>query len=274
MAQRGSGRSGGGNKARPAGRGSTSGRGSNSGKTAGSGSGKAGGNRAAQKQQSAVAAARAIKGARGGGGFIRVGLPILVVVIVAAAVIVGVVLKSNEAKANPALPDGADTSTAILANTAKQATGDTVDGVQSNSAEQLIYHIHAHLAIYINGKQKLLPFGVGIVPPYQMQTTADGPFVAGGSKFYWLHTHDESGVIHIETPAQHTYTLGNFFDLWGQPLSTNQIGPNKGKITAFIGGKAYTGNPRDIPLTAHNVIQLDMGTPIVPWANFTFPQGE
>jgi hypothetical protein len=224
-----------------------------------------------------VAAQRAIKGARGrGGSILRVGIPIAVVVIVAAAVIVGVVLtgKHNTA-ASGGLSADSDQSTAILANTAHQGTGNTVDGVQSNSSEQLIYHIHAHLAMYINGTQKFLPYGVGIVPPYQFSpgTTGAQSFVAGGSKFYWLHTHDESGVIHIETPAQHTYTLGNFFDLWGQPLSTTQIGPNKGKITAFINGTAYTGDPRNIPLDAHNVIQLDMGT-VVPFANFSFPQGE
>jgi hypothetical protein len=223
-----------------------------------------------------MAAQRAIKGARGrSGNLLRVGIPVLVVVLVAAAVIFGVIQtgKHNTA-ASGGLSADADKSTAILANTAHQGTGNTVDGVQSNSSEQLIYHVHAHLAMYVNGTPKLLPYGIGIVPPYQLQQIpTGGSFVAGGSKFYWLHTHDETGVIHIETPAQHTYTLGNFFDLWGQPLSATQIGPNKGKITAFVNGKAYTGDPRTIPLTAHNVIQLDMGT-VVPFSNFTFPQGE
>jgi hypothetical protein len=264
MAQRGSGRSGG--NARPAGRGS-------GGRNSSGGRGSAQGGRSSK--QTSVAAQRAIKGARGrSGSILRVGIPVAVVVIVAAAVIVGVVLtgKHNSAASGGLSPDS-DRSTAILANTAHQATGNTVDGVQSNSAEQLIYHIHAHLAMYVNGTQKLLPYGVGIVPPYQLQQGSTGSFVAGGSKFYWLHTHDETGVIHIETPAQHTYTLGNFFDLWGQPLTTTQIGPSKGKITAFINGNPYTGDPRNIPLTAHNVIQLDLGT-VVPFSNFTFPQGE
>jgi hypothetical protein len=205
---------------------------------------------------------------------VRVGLPVAVVIIIAAAVIVGVVVASHKASsANGGLPPGADTSTAVLASTAGEATGDAVDGVQSNDMEQVLFHVHAHLAMYVNGKPKLLPYGVGIVPPYQLQQTADGPFVAGGSKYYWLHTHDETGVIHIESPVQRTYTLGEFFDVWHQQLSPTQMGPNKGKITAFLNGKQYTGNPRDIPLTAHNVIQLDMGT-VVPFSNYTFPSGE
>lgn len=270
MAQRGSGRSGSGSKARPAGRASSSGRGS----SANRGKPGAGGNRQTSRQ-SAVAAQKAIRGARGGNSLIRVGLPILVVVIVAAAVIVGVVLTGkHNAATGGNLPPTADTSTQLLANTASQATGDAVDGVQSNSNEQVLFHVHAHLSMYINGKQKLLPYGVGIVPPYQLQQTPDGPFVAGGTKYYWLHTHDETGVIHIESPVQRTYTLGNFFDEWGQQLGPDQIGPNKGKITAWINGKSYTGNPRDIPLTAHNVIQLDLGTPDPPFSNYTFPSGE
>ena len=270
MAQRGSGRSGSGSKARPTGRAASSGRGS-----AGGNRGKSGGNRQS-RQQTAAAAQKAIRGARGGGGFLRVGLPILVVVIVAAAVVVGVVLTSRHNSANGGtLPPTADTSTQLLANTAKQATGDPVDGVQSNSNEQVIFHVHAHLAMYVNGQQKLLPYGVGIVPPYQLTQQTDGSsFVSGGTKYYWLHTHDESGVIHIESPVQRTYTLGNFFDEWGQPLGLGQIGPYKGKITAWVNGKSYTGNPRDIQLTAHNVIQLDLGTPAPPFSNYTFPNGE
>jgi len=272
MAQRGSGRSGSGsgNKARPAGRAASSGgRGS-----AGGNRGKPGGNKQS-RQQTAAAAQRAIRGARGGNSLVRVGLPILVVVIVAAAVIVGVIMTGQHNSANGGtLPPTADTSTAVLANTAKQATGQAVDGVQSNSNEQVLFHVHAHLAMYINGQQKLLPYGVGIVPPYQLQPQQDGSeFVAGGTAYYWLHTHDESGVIHIESPVQRTYTLGNFFDEWNQPLGPSQIGPDKGKITAWLNGKPYTGNPRNIPLTAHNVIQLDLGTPVVPFANYTFQNG-
>jgi hypothetical protein len=278
MAQGGSGRTGG--KARPAGRGSAGGRNSSSnrgGSTGRSGStggtGRAGGPGRGGKspKQTSVAAQRAIKGARGrSGNLLRVGVPVLVVAIVAAVVVFGVLNANKNAAAN--VPATGDTSTAILASTAGEASGDAVDGVQSNTSEQVLFHVHAHLAMYVNGKPKLLPYGVGIVPPYQLQQTADGPFVAGGAKFYWLHTHDETGVIHIESPVQRTFTLGNFFDEWHQPLSATQVGPAKGKVTAFVGGKKFTGNPRNIPLGAHVEVQLDVGT-VVPFANYTFPQG-
>jgi hypothetical protein len=64
----------------------------------------------------------------------------------------------------------------------------------------------------------------------------------------WLHTHVPDGVIHIESPVRRGFTLGDFFDEWGLPLSTDQVGPAKGRVTAFYDGKVYQGNPRDIPL--------------------------
>jgi hypothetical protein len=285
MAQGGSGRTGG--KARPAGRGpagarttssgkgANTGRGSGGGKGPNAGRGSSGGRGAGgRNNQSAVSAQRAIKGARGrSGAILRVGIPILVVIVVAAVVVVGVLLSNNKkVAAGQQNPANADSSAQLLASTAHQHTGDAVSGVQSNDNEQVLFHVHAHLTIYVNGKQKLLPYGVGIVPPYQLQQTADGPFVAGGSKFYWLHTHDESGVIHIESPVQRTFTLGDFFAVWNQPLNANQAGPSKGKITAFLNGKKFTGNPATIPLAAHGQIQLDVGT-VVPFKQYTFAQG-
>ncbi len=71
-------------------------------------------------------------------------------------------------------------------------------------------------------------------------------------------------MIHIESPAQQSYTLGQFFDLWGQPLSPNQVGPATGPLTVYVNGRPYSGNPRDIPLGSREDIQIDVGTPTVP----------
>ncbi len=96
-----------------------------------------------------------------------------------------------------------------------------------------------------------------------------GPFVETGSCFYWLHVHAYDGIIHIESPStSQTFTLGQFFDEWGIPLSKTQVGPAKGNVTVFFtspGSKTgiYTGDPRNLPLGDHYQIQLDVGTPIV-----------
>ncbi|HZO78664.1 MAG TPA: hypothetical protein VFB39_11520 [Solirubrobacteraceae bacterium] len=152
---------------------------------------------------------------------------------------------------------------APLASNSSTATGNTIDGIQCNAGEKLVYHVHTHLTIFVNGAERQIPYGIGIVPPRQVQNTASGPFVAGGSCFYWLHTHAADGIVHIESPSKRTYTLGNFFDIWHQPLSANQVGPVKGKVTAFYNGQVYKDNPRDIPLGSHTQVQLDVGKPVI-----------
>jgi hypothetical protein len=146
--------------------------------------------------------------------------------------------------------------------------GATVDGIACQTSEQVAYHIHAHLAIYASGGRQVVPAGIGIPGP---QKVVDG-FVEGGKCLYWLHTHDSTGVVHIESPVQRVYTLGQFFDVWGRPLSGTQVGRATGHVTAFVDGKRFAGDPRSIKLTPHAVIQLDVGK-IVPPQPFTFPAG-
>jgi hypothetical protein len=141
--------------------------------------------------------------------------------------------------------------------------GQTIDGIRCDTAEKVAFHIHAHLAIFVNGKQKQVPYGIGIGLPLRGVNSAAGPFVTQGSCFAWLHTHAGDGIIHMEAPKQMTFTLGQFFDVWGQKLSSTQVGPGRGKVTALVDGKVVKGNPRDIKLKAHELIQLDVGKPLV-----------
>ncbi len=156
-----------------------------------------------------------------------------------------------------AFTGGRTTTTAVRG----MAHGAVVDGVACQTTEQAVYHIHAHLAIYDSGAAREVPAGVGIPG-----------FAEGGKCLYWLHTHDASGIIHVESPTKRAYTLGQFFDIWGQPLSSSQIGRATGSVTAFVNGKRFSGDPRSIKLTPHAVIQLDVGT-VVPPHSYTFEQG-
>ena len=61
--------------------------------------------------------------------------------------------------------------------------------------------------------------------------TAQAPFVQATRCYYWLHTHTNDGVIHVESPTQRLYTLGDFFDIWRQPLSARRVGAATGTIT-------------------------------------------
>ncbi|HEX4218459.1 MAG TPA: hypothetical protein VHZ02_08825 [Acidimicrobiales bacterium] len=150
----------------------------------------------------------------------------------------------------------------VLAPASSAATGQMVDGIECNAREQVAFHVHTHLSVYVNGQLRPIPPGIGIVSPAAV-STPEGPFYQATQCYYWLHVHAQDGVIHIESPAGHSYTLGQFFDLWGQPLGAGQIGPAKGKVTSYVNGRPYRGNPRNIGLGSHVDIQLDVGTPVV-----------
>ena len=134
-----------------------------------------------------------------------------------------------------------------LAGSGSMAGGETVGSTQCQAGGQALFHIHAHLAIFVDGAPRQIPQGVGIP----------------GSCVYWLHTHAPDGIIHVEAPVQRTFTLGDFFDIWGQSLGPNKVGPATGPVTAIYNGQLYDGNPRDIPLNAHAQIQLDVSRPLV-----------
>ena len=147
--------------------------------------------------------------------------------------------------------------------------GQAVDGIQANLSEQVAYHIHAHLSLFDNGRQVAVPRGIGIVPPRVVQNG----FVVGGQAFYWLHTHDATGIIHIESPVRKLYTLAQFFAVWGEPLTRRDVAGMNGAVTAFLNGKPYGGKLGAITLVAHAEITLEVGQPVVPPPVYTFPPG-
>ena len=148
---------------------------------------------------------------------------------------------------------------------ARAQAAPTIDGIQCNQSEGAVTHIHQHLAIYDRGTTLAVPAGIGI-------NDAQGCL-------FWLHTHDATGVIHVESPNQAaTYTLGQFFDVWGQPLSRTQVATARatgaGRLRAYVNGRLYTGDPRSISLTSHERITLEVGPPWVTPPSFTFTAGE
>jgi hypothetical protein len=68
-------------------------------------------------------------------------------------------------------------------------------------------HIHPHLTILINGQEQDVPAGIGLT-------------MVGSQP---IHTHDFSGTLHVESPIDYTYTLGDFFTIWGQTVNSQQI---------------------------------------------------
>ena len=148
-----------------------------------------------------------------------------------------------------------------------------VNGISCDALESTIFHIHIHLAVFIDGQEAQIPFGIGIGQPWQVSNGPDGPFVEDGACFYWMHTHTEDGVIHIEAPIRRNFTLGDFFAIWQEPLSSQQVGPGKGDVIVYINGQRETTNPADIRLVQHQRIQLDVGADVPPYS-FDFRPGD
>jgi hypothetical protein len=148
-----------------------------------------------------------------------------------------------------------------------------INDISCDALESTIFHIHVHLAIFVNGNEELIPFGVGIGQPWQVQDSEEGPFVTDGSCFYWIHTHTQDGVIHIESPVRRIFNLGDFFAIWQQPLSATQVGPIQGQVIVYVNGMRDETNPSDIRLLPHQRIQLDVGQDVPPY-DFDFPPGD
>jgi hypothetical protein len=142
-------------------------------------------------------------------------------------------------------------------------------GLSVLNAEQLAVHYHAHLDIIDDGQKVLLPAGVGFVI---QNNKATGITV--------LHTHDTTGIVHIESASDKAYTLGQVFTEWGVALNANQVGglhvDDTHVLQAYVNGRLFTGDPATIQLKRHLEIALWYGpkgvTPKVP-KSYKFPAG-
>jgi hypothetical protein len=82
-------------------------------------------------------------------------------------------------------------------------------------AETVTLHVHPWLKIWIetspgNSYNVTVPTAVGILDPQVSNGLA-----GGGSCFEPLHTHDSTGIIHIESARiTDNYTLSDFFNVW------------------------------------------------------------
>ena len=143
--------------------------------------------------------------------------------------------------------------------------GKPVANIQCQNGEQLAVHYHAHVDIIWKNQPVSIPANTGIPP--------------GGNCLYWLHTHDDSGVIHIEAPqgdGNRQFTLGNFFQIWGQPLSRKQVATipvgSGDQLKVWVNGIPYTGDPSKIVLKEKEQIVLEIGPPFSePPPTFTWP---
>lgn len=147
-------------------------------------------------------------------------------------------------------------------DTATGGQGSPVDTLSCYASLSQAYHIHTHLTMLHNGTQIALPLGVGVISPVIVAGTY-GPVVTTGSCFYPLHTHDASGIVHIENAAPTAFTLGQVFDIWGMSLTSSGFAGFSGPMLVYVGTSQFTGDPRTITLANHEQITLEVGGPFV-----------
>jgi hypothetical protein len=149
----------------------------------------------------------------------------------------------------------------FLAPPTSTRLGTTIDGIQCMSLPQLAYTAYAHLQVYVDGRSRALPGGVGMVGPVA-KVTPKGLLFSPRTCMYWLHTRAADGLIEAQSPVPRGFTLGELFRIWNQPLSSARVGPARGPVTAMVGGRRWHGDPTGIPLHEHTEIELAVGRPV------------
>jgi hypothetical protein len=123
-------------------------------------------------------------------------------------------------------------------------------GLDPLTAEGQAVHIHQHLDIYVGGKKETVPAQIGIA--------SSGSFISD------LHTHDATGIMHVEAEQVRSFSLGQFFAVWGLRLDRNCLGSlcqsGDKQLRAWVNGTPVPGDPTRIVLDEHQEIVLAYGT--------------
>jgi hypothetical protein len=111
-------------------------------------------------------------------------------------------------------------------------------------------HFHVHLDVLVDGRPVQVPAGLGIA--------------SSGRELSELHTHDTSGVLHIEAPTTgRRYVLGQLFTEWNVRLDAGDMGGLRAgggrTLAAYVDGRRQSGDPADVELTPHREIALVYG---------------
>jgi hypothetical protein len=133
----------------------------------------------------------------------------------------------------------------------------SIDGIPCETQEYTTYHIHSHLDVFVNGQHTTVPAQIGI------ENTC----------LYWLHTHTPDGIVHMESPKERAFTLGEFMNVWkatgtGYPTSTSQP-------EIFVNGILVSTDMASTTMNAHDEIVLVYGD--VPQGLpqfYQFPEGD
>jgi hypothetical protein len=147
-------------------------------------------------------------------------------------------------------------------------------GLVPETHEYLVYHVHAHLDVFVNGQPVVVPAGIGIEiddPAVHHEVAEDGSDSYGGIDppcaapcISPLHTHDVTGVIHTESKTPTPNTLGQLFTVWGVALDADCVGgycEPEASVVVYVDGRVYEDDSATIDLTDRKEIAIVIGTP-------------
>jgi hypothetical protein len=147
------------------------------------------------------------------------------------------------------------------ANSPSSAPAAAAGTVPCGPTELFVRHAHAHLALIVRGQLRDLPARVGI----------------SATTICWLHTHDSSGIIHIEAGDRRALTLGDFFSVWAQPMRTDAVAGETvaagESIRVTVNGSVVTADPATIVLNNKDDIVIQIGPPFIEVSPYQWPPG-
>jgi hypothetical protein len=194
---------------------------------------------------------------------LRIGIGAAVVVV--AAIIAVVALSGGSKKTNPGLAAGNAQSTPGPWNSGSDGLEKRAAALGLPDPSDTVFHIHAQLTVYTDGKKQKVPQNIGIDEGSQFLTS--------------LHTHDDTGVIHMESVQPFPFKLTQFFQVWNVPFTTSQLGAYRvGKglvLQTWVNGKQVKDGPNYV-MKPHDRIVVGFGKPgsFPTKSNFKFPPGE
>jgi len=128
----------------------------------------------------------------------------------------------------------------------------------------LVGRLRAHVELFARKRVVVVPAGIGIRPP---RKTSFGRVVSGSCR-YDLRTTEPTGVVEFDHDG---LTLADLFAVWGMPVSGQWLLSFRGRVSAYVGGKEWTGPVTAIPLRNGAEIVVEIGGYVPPHRSFLFP---
>jgi hypothetical protein len=191
-------------------------------------------------------------------------LPLLLVAL--TALLAGCSGRSDDAPRLPAVvPIGSGPDHRPPAATPATRKAAAVGRLRCSRSQPPRYGVH--LEVFGRRQTVIVPAGIGVAPPWRGRA----PYVRAGRCSYGARTREPTGVVEVAHGAR--VTLGELFDLWGQPLGPRRVAGFRGPVHVWVGGRRWHGDPRAVPLDRHAQVVVSDDPHVPVHARYSFPPG-